>query len=305
MIAKSVVVGKMLQDEFGVRYPSNRLAFRAPNNTCSGQVGTRRVILAFFVAFSFFRFDSESRPSHLPLTPAVGRLVGKIRRHQNCGGIMRSVDNEKVKSASHNFMLEEYKVLRERSRSMNDGAAVRLNFYIGLTSALLGGSLVLGNNAALSPLMFKLLLLIELFILTVIGLDVFHSVVLRNEVVDKAERGMSRIRQYFIRKDPSLADFITYRISDEPTFWVTNHSGAGMRRTTQMLVSFTVGLGTGILANLINVMLFAAVAIGILSSLIAFIALEYSARRQLKQALREAQGEIRFGKQTKLSNAKR
>ena len=27
--------------------------------------------LAFFVAWSFFRFDSESRPTHLPLTQAV------------------------------------------------------------------------------------------------------------------------------------------------------------------------------------------------------------------------------------------
>jgi hypothetical protein len=29
---------------------------------------------AFFVALDFFRFDSESRPSHLRLTHSVGRL---------------------------------------------------------------------------------------------------------------------------------------------------------------------------------------------------------------------------------------
>jgi hypothetical protein len=31
--------------------------------------------LAFFVALSFSRFDSESRPTHLPLTRAVGRTA--------------------------------------------------------------------------------------------------------------------------------------------------------------------------------------------------------------------------------------
>jgi hypothetical protein len=31
--------------------------------------------LSVFVALSFFRFDGESQPSHLPLMLAVGRLI--------------------------------------------------------------------------------------------------------------------------------------------------------------------------------------------------------------------------------------
>ena len=41
--AKVFVVGKILQDEFASRYQASRVAFRAPNTACSGQVGTRRV----------------------------------------------------------------------------------------------------------------------------------------------------------------------------------------------------------------------------------------------------------------------
>jgi hypothetical protein len=39
----------------------------APNNACCGQVGTRHVILAFFGALSFLRFEGEST-----LPPQVG-----------------------------------------------------------------------------------------------------------------------------------------------------------------------------------------------------------------------------------------
>jgi hypothetical protein len=46
--------------------------------------------LSFFVALSFFRFNGESQPSHLPLTPAVSLLalakIGKkiIARKSKC-----------------------------------------------------------------------------------------------------------------------------------------------------------------------------------------------------------------------------
>ena len=41
-----------------------------PNNACSGQLGVC-AFFSFFLALSFFRFDGESRPAHLPLMPAV------------------------------------------------------------------------------------------------------------------------------------------------------------------------------------------------------------------------------------------
>ncbi len=37
----------------------------------------RWVRAAFFYALVFFRFDGESRSTHLPLTPAVGRFIAK------------------------------------------------------------------------------------------------------------------------------------------------------------------------------------------------------------------------------------
>jgi hypothetical protein len=43
VIAKVLFVGKMLQDEFGGRYQSNRLAFRAPNKACS-RLGVRAAL---------------------------------------------------------------------------------------------------------------------------------------------------------------------------------------------------------------------------------------------------------------------
>jgi hypothetical protein len=218
---------------------------------------------------------------------------------------MQSTSNEQTKGASYDFMLEEYRSLRERSQNMKDDAVVRLNFFIGLTSALVGGSLVLGNNATLSPILFKSLLLVELIILTIIGLDVFNSVVIRNQVIDKAERGMSRIRRYFIINDPSLAQFMTYRTSDEPTFWLTNRSGAGMRRTTQILIGFTSGLSIGILADLINILLEFEILIGVLSSIIVFFALELSARRSLNRALKDAEKEIKFKKEMKPESVKK
>jgi hypothetical protein len=34
----------------------------------------RAAFSGIFLALSFFRFDGESHPTHLPLTPAVGQL---------------------------------------------------------------------------------------------------------------------------------------------------------------------------------------------------------------------------------------
>jgi hypothetical protein len=48
-----------------------RLQKIPPNTAFIGQVDSRRVLQAFFVAVSFFRFDGESRPIHLQLTPDV------------------------------------------------------------------------------------------------------------------------------------------------------------------------------------------------------------------------------------------
>jgi len=46
---------------------------------------------AFFSALGFFRFDSESQPTHLPLTRAVGRLAIVIK------------DAEILEHVYHNF----------------------------------------------------------------------------------------------------------------------------------------------------------------------------------------------------------
>ena len=58
---------------------SNQIGRHSPPNT-RVQWWVRARFLVFFVALSFFHFDGESRPDHLPLTRAVGHLPCRMWR---------------------------------------------------------------------------------------------------------------------------------------------------------------------------------------------------------------------------------
>jgi hypothetical protein len=195
---------------------------------------------------------------------------------------------------SSDFMLEEYKMLQERFHSLRSEGLNRLNFFITLTSVIAGGVVIFADSSNFSPQFVKILIATAFMMLSIIGWDICGTLVARDRVTDRVERGMARIRQYFIQKDPSISDFLIYPYHDEPTRYVTTLSGAGIRRSAQAIESFIVSIIVGVLASLGNLQ---AVSVGLLAVggfIASFLVLERRARRSYKEAQIIAKNDIKF-----------
>lgn len=194
--------------------------------------------------------------------------------------------------ASAEFMLEEYKMLRERFHSLRNEGVSRLSFFVALTSAVIGGVLILGSNLPLVT--FRLMLLAAIVLLASVGIDVVQFMITRDDVTDRVERGMSRVRRYFVEHDPSLKNFIIFPYCDEPTNYITKLSVLGIRRTALTVQSFTVGLAVGIIADWLNMRFEASVVLGLVAFGVNFLIWEQIAKRKFIRALVRAESDRRF-----------
>jgi len=197
---------------------------------------------------------------------------------------------------SVNFMLEEYRMLQGRYESLWSEGVTRLNFFVTLTSALLAGMALIGSGGQQNPTFFKLILLAILLLLSAIGLDLYQFILMRARVVDKAERGMRRIRRYFIEQDHSLKDYVTFAYHDEPTDYLFEKHGSNVRRTTQLILACIAGIACGLIADLLALPLEVALSVGVIAFVIDFALMEYRARRYLAYWAQRAKAEIRFSR---------
>jgi hypothetical protein len=201
-------------------------------------------------------------------------------------------ESEKTKSAD--FMLAEYRVLQERFLSLRDEGLNRLNFFITLTSVITGGVLIFANNSNFSSQFVQILIVVAFFVLSIIGGDICGTLAARDRATDRVERGMTRIRHYFVQKDPSLSNFLIFAYHDDPTRYVTVTSGAGVRRSAQAIQSFIVSIIVGISANLGNLRIEYVGLLSILAFIVNFLILETRARKTYKDALIKAKNDAKF-----------
>jgi hypothetical protein len=212
---------------------------------------------------------------------------------------MTSDEVQSPQPASADFLLEEYRMLQGRFHSLRNEGINRLNFFLTFTSAVLGGTLLLGSSGTLTPTFLKLILLGVLVLLTGVGFDVFQFIVVRDIVTDRVERGMSRIRRYFIEQDGHLKDFVLYPYYDDPTDYLTKKQSPGIQRTAQTIQAFTAGLGAAIITDLVSLPLIVAIGIGLAVFGLDFYALDRYARRQLVGALDKVRGNVLFPRNVK------
>jgi len=192
------------------------------------------------------------------------------------------------------FMLEEYKMLQERFHSLRNEGLNRLNFFITLTSAIAGGVLIFADSSNFSPQFVKILIATAFIMLSIIGWDICGTLVARDRVTDRVERGMARIRQYFVQKDPSISDFLIFPYHDEPTRYITKLSGAGVRRSAQAIESFIVSIIVAVLASLGDLQ---SVSVGFLAGgafIANFLILERKARKSYMEAQMIAKNDTKF-----------
>ncbi len=187
------------------------------------------------------------------------------------------------------FLLEEYKQLdNERVRLRDEGIA-RLNFFLTLTSAVLGGIVLFGQSTP--SFKIEYILLIALIFLSIIGWYTFSFTVDRDINTDRLLRAAGRIRRYFTNNSPNIKSHIMWQDHDEPSKYVTSNNSV-VRKIMQATLSLLLGLTVGLLINLISRNIVILLSAGVVSFVIFWLNFEFYARRHFKKAVKDAEAQI-------------
>jgi hypothetical protein len=207
---------------------------------------------------------------------------------------MTTKNTEPETSPSDHFLIEEYKMLRERYHSMRSEGINRVNFLFTITSAVLGGILLFDSkNSSFSPGFFQLIFIIMLSILAVVGYDIFLFMIARDRVSDRVERGMARIRHYFVLRDKSIEDFLVYTIYDNPTTNLTRPS-VGLMRSVQVIEAFLIASIVCVIANILQLPYDYLLILGTVAFVLTFTFLQIISRRLLQRELKASERFMKF-----------
>jgi len=196
------------------------------------------------------------------------------------------------------FMLEEYKALESRFQGYRIEGVNRFNSYVTSTSVMIGGALILLANTATVPwrLVYTMVMLVML-VLSSIGIDAWNYIIVRQIESDRFERGLARIRRYFLHTLPTLEPYLVNKTHDEPTLYVTHQTHAhGIRRSIQTIQAVTTGFAGGLALSLLltDTMILSAILGGIGLSLVDYVGLELLGQRRFRRAYHRAQATMQF-----------
>ena len=199
------------------------------------------------------------------------------------------MNKSEIKDESVEFLLHEFDNMEtERARLKNE-AVQRLNFFLTITSGILGGIALFGQYAKTKP---EFLFLPALIFLSIIGWQTFDFMIGRDINIDRILRAIGRIRRYFSDNDPAITPYLYWQADDEPSI-LLSHNRSFVRRTTQSVLAFLLAL---IIALFSAFFLTIETKIIIVSGIVSFFALvvtfEVYAKNKLKQATKKAQTKI-------------
>jgi hypothetical protein len=205
---------------------------------------------------------------------------------------VKAQDIEAKKNAV-NFLIAEYSELNQDYRRLREEGLSRLNFFIAITSSVLGGLVLLSQVSGASGIFLRIVSLGALFFLVLIGWDTFRFTIARDEATDKNIRRMGRIRRFFEDEYPPVEKYWPWQSHDEPTSWVTRNTSA-IRQTAQSIISLLLTLMVIILASFVANQLLLLGIIGVFSFIIIFVVFRFYANQRYKNAAARANKEMRF-----------
>jgi hypothetical protein len=202
-------------------------------------------------------------------------------------------ENKQLQDHVVELLMAEYDAMTQEFRRLRSEGLNRLNFFITLTSAVIGG-LVLLNQAGPAPSRFIDFASIgSLTFLLLIGLDTFRFAISRDINTDLNLRAIGRIRRFFAHQSPSLEKHLTWQNHDEPTKWVTSNT-SGIRRTTQSILSLLFALLVGLIANLVTTDSRVLIAVGVVVFVVTLLGFRGYASWRYQKATESALKSVRF-----------
>jgi len=215
---------------------------------------------------------------------------------------MRKQENEILKSESKkhavNFLMAEYAELNQEFIRLRSEGLNRLNFFIAITSSVLGGLVLLSQSGKAAGIFLQIVALGALFFLVLIGWDTFRFAISRDISTDQNIRCIGRIRRFFADDYSPIAKHLPWQADDEPTKWVKRNS-SGIRRTSQSIISLLLSLIIAVSVSFFTNQPIILGSSGIISFGIAYALLRFYANRRLKKALLSAITERKFPQEQK------
>jgi hypothetical protein len=203
-------------------------------------------------------------------------------------------------TSSQRILLEEYRLLQDRYLSVYNEGVTRLNYFITAASVSIGAILVFGTgNSGMPDIYFRIILVVVLTVLAVINSDICRFLIIRNIYLDFYQRGLARIRHYFVKLDSQIKDYFVTPIIDLPTTYITD-TRSGIRRIAQILEGLIVGLDISILLTFVNVSPNNIIAVGCITTILVIVLIEIIAQKQLRNAIQKATSDAKF--ETKISS---
>jgi len=139
------------------------------------------------------------------------------------------------------YLIAEFEALHQRTQAHEQFIVAKTNFFIALTTAVLGGLLLLFQQH-MDRLVVSMIVVAALLFLVIVGWTVFkQSIDLETSIVIYYRRA-GRIRQWFVDNAPDIESYIPFTVTDaRPPLYV---SYAPLRNLNIIVVSINAGLIT-------------------------------------------------------------
>ena len=140
------------------------------------------------------------------------------------------------------YLISEFEMLHQRAEAHEQFIASKTNFFVGLTTATLGGLLFLLNESVggVATQVIMVVGFFALVFLLIVGWVIFKQSV---DMVASAAiyyRRAGRVRQWFVDNAPSVEKYIPFTVTDErPPLYVPH---APLRDFNTIVASVNAGL---------------------------------------------------------------
>lgn len=204
-------------------------------------------------------------------------------------------ENKTKDQTGAEFLLAEYGELNQEFRRGREAGINRLNFYITVTSSILGGLILLSQISSASADFLQFVTIGLSFFLILLGWSLFRYTIMRDKFTDDNIRALARIRHFFVDQNPSIKNFLSNPIHDEPSMLVTRNASY-IRLTVQYILSLLAALILGLVTNLLAGAPVIAIGIGGITFFAVLLFLNLYANRAFRKINESARKKIRFPK---------
>ena len=195
------------------------------------------------------------------------------------------------------FLLTEYSEVFEEYRRVREEGVRRLQFFVTLVTAILGGLVILFQFVGSSWIVFQISSIIFVFILLVLGWDIFRYLLSRDRSSDFNMRAMGRIRRYFVDHNLEISDYLVWDADDEPSFFINPKRHISPIITTMVIFMSVLGaFMVGVLSSFYSRQVGLMLIVGSITFFVLNYSLRFYAKKRILKAFTSAQKSVKFPK---------